>query len=484
MLCSAQVLEGTSALFSLCCFLFIVIAGVTFNLAGGFTRPSGSYVFFFAVLSAIVGLFWKAVLGEPADSNLLAPQLTIEVYLGAICSLLFAVYISRKLTTKRALLGTMIEETRMQNATFGCIIIGMLIVGLEATMPHENGSVLSALQQVDRFLPMAIIIGVTYQIRKSRGTSSINLPVVLSFAVTFFFGLIGFSKEGMLTPFFCWLIAACSMRYRVTLPQIAGGVLVAVLIFQYLIPYSQYGRQFRNPSFSKEVDSSLELLSKLGYVREQYHSQEAETGEDSDFNYYNTRQGFFDRLQRISLDDALISLTGRGHVFGLGPIWASFENLVPHFFWPNKPRLYFGTEYAHEIGGLVPEEDTTTGISFSPAAESFHLASWFGIFLVAPVIWIMLFTLFDSLCGDTRLAPWGILAIVMFAHTAPETGITGVIYILGFGTAAILFVAVVTTYVMPIVGSMIAGPESITVRRSVRVRSVPSRKLSAPSSEG
>lgn len=477
-------MEGTAPLFSLCCFLFIVITGVTFNLAGGFTRPSGSYVFFFAVLSAIVGLVWKAVLGEPADSNLLAPQLTIEVYLGTICSLLFAVYISRKLTTKRALLGTMIEETRMQNATFGCIIIGLAIMGMDVTLPHENGSALSALQQVDRFLPMAIIIGVTYQIRKSRGTSSINLPVVLAFAATFFFGLVGFSKEGMLTPFFCWLIAACSMRYRLTLPQVLGGVLAAFLIFQYLIPYSQYGRQFRNSSFSEEFDSSLDLLSRLGYVREQYHLQEVETGDDSDFNYYDTRQGFFDRLQRLSLDDALINLTERGHIFGLDPIWASFENLVPHFFWPNKPRLYFGTEYAHEIGGLIPEGDTTTGISFSPAAESFHLARWFGVLLVAPVLWIMLFTLFDSLCGDTRMAPWGILAIVMFSHVAPEAGITGVIYILGFGTAAILFVAVVTTYVMPIVGSMVAGPESLTIHRGARIRSIRPRRLPAPSSEG
>ncbi|HEU5340121.1 hypothetical protein [Edaphobacter sp.] len=479
-------LEGTSGLFSICCFLFIIIAGITFNLAGGFTRATGSYVFAYAILGAILGFFWKAILGEPADSNLLVPQTTIEVYLGGICSMLAAVYVSRKLATKRPLLGTMLEERKMQNATVGCMLVGILIVGLSAVMPHGNGTVLSALQQVDRFLPLAIIIGVTYQIRKSKGTSSINLPVVLSFAFLFFSGVVGFSKEGMLTPFVCWLVAACCMRYRVSIPQIIGGILTGVFIFQFLVPFSQYGRLYRSNSFSDQLDASIDLLSRLGYVRQQYKEQEAETNEDDDgpkVQYYDTKQGFFDRLQMLSMDDALINVTQQGHVFGIYPILASFENLIPRVFWPNKPRIYFATMYAQEIGGLLPEDDTTTGISFTPTAEGFHLARWAGVFVVAPIIWTMLFTLFDSLCGDVRQAPWGLLVIPIYAHLAPEGGLSGIIYILGYGTMGILFTAFAAAYVMPIIGTMLAGPEAIGLRRSARIRSIPSRRRPAPSPE-
>ena len=475
LLCAAQILEGTAVLFTLCSFLFVLIAALTFNLAGGFTRPSGSYVFFFAVLGVIIGLCWKAILGEPADSNLDAPMVTIRVYLGGICAMFAAVYMSRKLTPKRAFLGALLTPQNMLNATIGCMVTGMLIIVLVTAVPHESGSILSALSQVDRFLPMAIILGVIYQIRKSGGTSSINLPVLLSFATVFISGLIGFSKEGMLTPIFCWIAAAASLRYKLSLPQVIGGIVAAILIFQFLIPYSQYGRVYKTDSFTENVSTSFSLLSNLEFVRDQNAKLETESSEGANSGYYNTPQGFFDRLQMIGMDDALINFTEQGHVFGLSPIWADFENLVPHFIWPDKPRLYYGTLYAQEIGGIIPEGDTTTGISFTPTAEAFHLARWVGVLIIAPIIWTLLFTLFDSMCGDVRKSPWGLLVISIFAHAAPETGISGPIYLLGYGAVGILFAALAAAYAMPIIGTLLAGPENVTIRRISRVRSVPRR---------
>jgi len=474
LLCIAQVLEGTSGLFSLCSFLFIMIAGIAFNLAGGFTRPSGSYVFFYAVLGVIVGLFWKAVLGEPADSNLLAPRVTIEVYLGGICAMLFAVYISRKLATKRPLLGTMLEDTKMQNATIGCMVVGMLLVGIMSVVPHGTGSVLSALQQLDRFLPLAIIIGVTHQIRRSGGTSSINLPVLISIVFSFFAGIVGFSKEGMLTPLLCWVIAASCMRYRVSLAQIAGGALAAIFIFQYLVPYSQYGRQYRSTSFSEQFDASIDLLSRLGYVRQQNALQQADDDQASSAVYYNTPQGFFDRLQMISPDDTLIAFTEQNGPYGVLPLIQAFENLVPHVFWPSKPAVITGNFYDREMGNL-PEEDTTTGISFTPTGEAYHLARWTGVLVIAPTLWIVLFVIFDSLCGDVRKSPWGLLACVVFSHAAPEGLLTGVIYMYFYTTVMIVIAAVSASYIMPLIGTFLAGPEGLRIVRTGAIRSFPRR---------
>lgn len=474
LLCAVQMIEGTPALFSLCSFLFIIIAAITFNLAGGFTRPSGSYIFFYAVLGVIVGLFWKAVLGEPADTNLEAPQLTITVYLGGICAMLVATFISRKLTTKRALLGTLLEETKMQNATIGCMVVGMLITVLLIMVPHKDGSVLSAVQQIDKFLPLSIIIGVIYQIRKSGGTSSINRPVLLSFAFSFFFGLVGFSKEGMLTPFFSWLIAACCMRYRVSLFQVAGGVLTAVFIFQYLVPYSQYGRDYKGTSFSEQIDSAIGLLSNLGYVRQQYALQESDDELTRGALYYNTPQGFFDRLQMIAPDDSLIAFTEQRGAFGLLPVVQGFENLIPHVFWPNKPYVINGNFYLREMGGLS-EEDTTTGIAFTPTGEAYHLARWMGVLVVAPLLWIILFVIFDSLCGDVRKSPWGLLIVVVFSHAAPEAMLTGVIYMYFYTAVLVIIAAVSVSYVMPLIGTLLAGPESLRIIRTGPIRSFPRR---------
>ena len=483
LLAIAQLVEGTSALFTLCSFLFILIATITFNAAGGFSRTSGSYVFFYAVLGVIVGLCWKAILGEPADSNLSVPLLTIAVYVGGISAMFVAVYLGRKLTTKRALLGDMLAEANVQNATIGCMVTGILISFLTMAFAHPNGSVLSALQQLDRFLPMAIILGVSYQIRKSGGTSSVNLPVLISFVALFITGVISFSKEGMITPFLCWIVAACSLRYRVSGYQIVGGILAGVFIFRFLVPYSQYGRDFQTKSFSGNFNTAVSLLSNLSYVREQYAAVSEDSRDVVAWSYYDTPQGFFDRLQMIAPDDSLIAFTEQRGAFGLLPLALSFEDLVPHVFWPNKPTIISGNFYMHEMG-TISEEDTSTGISFTPTGEAYHLARWTGVLVVAPILWMILFIIFDSLCGDVRKSPWGLVVLVVFSHAAPEGLLSSVIYMYFYTTCMVVLTALSVSYIMPLIGTMLAGPEGLALRRERPIRGFPRRIASSSRAEG
>ena len=452
LLCAIQLAQGTQPLFSLGCLFFILVSVVAFNVGGGFSRPSGGYIFFFATLSAIIGFVWKAVLGEPADSNLQNPILTIGAYCGCIVMMLFAVFLSTKLKTKRALLAKMVTDANMQTATVGCLIAGIVLFVIGPLLPGGNGSFISAINQINRFFPMAIILGVIHTIRRSGGTRSISLPILLAAGFSISIGILGFSKEGMLTPFLCWIVAAASQRYKVSRTQIVCSVLATVFIFQYLVPYAQYGRSYRTESGAGNLDISISLLSNLGYVREQYLEDAANTyDESSGYGYYNDPQGFFDRLQMISIDDALIEHTRQFGAFGLYPLIASFENLVPHIIWKDKPNVFFGNVFAHEIG-MLSEEDTTTGISFSPVADAYHMEGWLGVFVVAPLMWLLLFTVFDSLCGDVRKSPWGLLAIVAFGHTAPEGGLGVIAYLVGYTVFAIVLAAVMAAYLMPILG--------------------------------
>jgi hypothetical protein len=463
ILCALQIYQGTAPLFSLCCFLFIVIAAIAFNVAGGITRPSGAYIFFYSVLAVIVGLTWKAILGEAADSNLQTPLVTIEVYLGGICGLLTAAYVSKRLTSKRALLAGFVTDENMQSATMGCLVTGLVLIFVSAVVPMGSGSILSGLLQLNRFLFMAMFLGVVHAIRRSGGTSSISLPVLIAGSVAFAMGLLGFSKEGMLNPLLCWLVAAASQRYKVSLHQIAGGILLAFFIFEYLVPYSQVGRNYAGTSTSN-FDVSISLLENLGSVRSEYTGSQGSDEEDQlAVGYFTRHQGFFDRLQMIGPDDSLVALTESGTVAGIAPVYIYFENFIPHFIWKNKPTWGGGNLYAHQMG-LLDEDDTTTGISFSPSGEAFHLMRWTGILILAPVLWIMLFTLMDSLCGDVRKSPWGLLAIITFAHIAPEGGIGILIYSIGYLSGAILFAAFTITYLMPIVGEIVIGPGRKTVR--------------------
>jgi hypothetical protein len=484
LLFAVQLWEGTNAIFSLCCFGFVLVAAVAFNVAGGLSRTTGAYVFFYSVLGVLIGLFWKAVLGEPADSNLKAPLATAAAYLGTICVLLVAVFISRKFATKRALLADFVTDANMQSATVGCMVTGLLILsaGTFGFGVWEPGSILSALNQIDRFLPLAIMLGVIHAIRRSGGTRSVSLPVLIAGTVIFIEGAISFSKQGMITPFLCWLIAAASQRYKVSLTQIAGGIFVVFFTFYYLVPYSQFGRSFKTgDSLAGNLDVAVDFFSNLSYVREQFLEGEAYQDEAVQ-GYFTTHQGFFDRLQMIGPDDTLIAYTQQTGPLGLFPVALAFENFVPHFIWRDKPVWFSGNYYAREAG-ILPDTDVTTGVSFSPTGEAFRLGGWLGIFIVTPILWIIMFTLFDSLCGDVRLSPWGLIIALSYAHSAPEGGISGVIYAIGFMTVAVLFAACLVTYLMPVVGQFIIGPNQNIIRPTNPIRSRPNRVRSLGTSE-
>jgi hypothetical protein len=482
VLCIIQLLQGTNPTFALFAATYIVVAAIAFNVAGGFSRTTGAFVFFNSVLGLIVGLCMKAYLGEPADSNLQAPMLTISVYLAGMCMMLVAVFLSRRLSAKRALLGKMVTDANMQTATVGCMVAGFMIFFAGFYIGGGNGTVWSALNQINRFFPLAVMMGVLNASRRSGGTRSVNFPVLVSGAFMFITGVLSFSKEGMLAPLLCWLIAAASQRYRISRFQVGGIFVVAFIVFYYLVPYSQYGRTYKEEGSPFNVDATISLLSNLDYVREQYYESAAGTIEDRVQGYFNTPQGLFDRFQMISIDDALINQTQRFGTYGITPVIQSFQNLVPHFIWPDKPPILTGNTYAHEVG-LLAEEDYSTGVSFSSTSVSFHLLGWPGIFLLAPAIWILLFTIFDSLCGDVRKAPWGLLVTVLFAHAAPEGDLNSLIYMCCYAAFGIIFAAVMGAYVMPVLGTFFIGPEGISIRRGAPIRAIPGRLLPSASSQ-
>jgi hypothetical protein len=475
---AVQQLEGTDLLFSVYSSLFVIIAAIAFNTTGGFTRPSGGYVFFYS-FGVIAGVTGKAIVGEPADSNLVSPNVIMLVFLGGISSMLVAVFISRRLISKRAFLQNVVKPKDMRNATIGCIISGLTIQLLINLVPHGGGSILSALNQVNQFLPIAIILGTIHQIRKTGGASAMSLPVALAFMAMFgYSGLIAFSKQGMFTPIACWAIAAASMRYKLRPYELVVCAVGMYVVVHFFVPYSQVGRNYPGVgvSVAGNLQAASELITQLGDVREEYTVSQAELYESGGSGYYNNPQGLLDRLQILKPDDALINVTNERGSYGYYPIYFGFLNLIPHVFFPSKPTYLMGNVYAHEVGGIVADEDESTGISFSPSAEAYHVGKWAGVLVVAPILWIMLFTWFDSLCGDVRKSPWGLLVIALFSHIAPEGMLGGVIYMLGYTTIGLVFAVFASAYVMPIIGTLIVGPEQVNQRKTVRLLGMAHRR--------
>ena len=464
-----QQLEHTSLYFSACSFLFILICALAFNTAGGLTRPSGGYIFFYSVLAVILGLSVKAFLGERGESNLLRPHLLITIYLVSSLGLLLASAASRKFAKKRPLLENLVRDNNLSRATVGCLVIGIVLSVATRTVDRGSGTALSALFQSNRFCELAIILGVTNAIRLSGGRRSTNVPVFLASATLMIIGgFFGFSKEGFFTPVVCWALAASAQRFRLSTIQVVLSLLLMFFLTYYMVPYSQYGRTQMRAGLSASLETSVQLLSDLPSVRRKFEAQQAADLAGQTAGYFTKPQGIFDRLQMISFDDMLTDATERQGAEGYFPILVDFENLVPHVFWPGKPQILWGNVYAHEAGVNIAEEDTSTGVSFSPAGEAFHLDRWTSLCVLAPCLWTATFLLFDSLCGDVRESPWGLLVITYFAHVAPEGLLGGVIYVMGYVTIAIAFAAVTTGYIMPIIGGLFIGPGSIAGSQAQR----------------
>ena len=487
VLTSVQLLEGTSPVFSLCTFAFILIATAGFNVAGGFSRPSGSYIFFYAILAVLLGLMYKAFLGEPADSNLLVPTTTMLVYVAGVFMMLVAAFLKKLVLPKKGLLEDSADRVDLKAASIGCIILGLTIYifgvvltktsgTAEERFAASSGTVLSALNQINKFLPLGIILGVTYTIKSSGGrrflSGSAAFGTLISMAL---FGIIGTSKQGLFEPIACVMVAAGALRYRFSIGQVLAFSLGMVFAFYYLIPYIQVGKQaVQGETYIQTAENAYALLTDLNYAREQTEISTREIEEDEDYvvHYYDRPQGIFDRLQMISIDDALIDVTEQGHVFGLTPLLFDVYNLVPHFIWPDKPVIALGNIYSHEIGyahySTEGDDDATTGISFSPTADAFHMARWTGIFVVAPILWFMCFFVMDFVCGDTRRSPWGLLVVAICAHMAPEGMMNGPFYLMTVGPATVVVVSFMAIHFLPYIGNLLPGRKATPQNRGTQ----------------
>lgn len=463
-----QQIEHTQLIFSGLIFFFILISTLAFNAAGGFSRPSGAYIFWFVTLVVLIGVLGKAFLGEPAETNLEMPVVTMATYGASVIAMWAAVVITRPFTRNSKGIGGLLQSERvnLEYASLGCMVFAVLMIPLGRILPTGSGSIVSFIYRLNLTMPLGIILGVLSTVRKTRGRHSINLLTGAAMIFLFVFGgLVTFSKQGLLTPLACWIIPACASRYRLRLRHIVVLVGFGISAFWILGPLSEVGRSTvpLTADTYERVVFAISLMTHPTKLR-----KDAGVGEivvRSEYGmragYYDKNEGFLDRLTMMPIDSGLIAYTVQGHQLGMDPVIQNFENWFPHFILPHKVAPVTGNFYAHEIGGLLSADDFTTGISFSPTSELFHWEGWFGLLVLGPFLWGILFLVSDFICGDLRVYPWGLVLVLMFGHIAPEMGMGGAINYTWLGNASVVAVALFSTLVAPIIGSFFAGQPTV-----------------------
>jgi len=465
-LACVQLYEGTTFFFTLLFFAFALMAVLAFNVAEGFATFPGVYVFFFSTLTVILGVFWKAVLREPANSNLLDPMLTMSVYTVSMALLLLVVIIIRRIDFRSDNVAAVFRANELNYtiAALGSLAFGLAVIVLSAVLPPAANGILAVLHQLNvPFVVLAILLGTIGIIQESGGRRSMGFINGLAMAVVFVQGLTTFSKQGLLTPGACWLAAAAYTRLKLRPMQYVGLVGFAILTLYFADPWS--GARNDVPATGAGFSQRLQLvafeLRNFQSLRERAHESGELYKESGAISYFDTSQGLLDRLTMFTPDDQLIAYSARVRFEGYKPILEDFENWIPHVLAPNKPIPIGGNYYAHEVGGLAPD-DFTTGVSYSPVSEAYHLDGWTSVLLLLPAIWFLLFLSVDfTTSGDLRRGPWALILIVYFAHAAPESLLGGLIFYIFNGNVAMLFAMFFCTRIAPTVGVFFYGRQRI-----------------------
>ncbi len=459
---AVELVQGTTPFLALLTFAYVILTVVAFNAASGLHTPSGAYVFFVSLLTVGIGLVGKAVLGEPLQTNLMNVQDTMSVYVVGQCAMAAAAIASRRFVRKPAFLDGILRPEDANKVAYGCILM--------AIVPYviPPGAFARAFNQLNNFGYLAILISVYYRVRATNGRKCFTLPAGLMWLVgTAVWGIYTFSKQGMFSASLAWMAAATAAGYRFSLRQIVLIVCGFVFAAVYLVPVSQYGRNWEamETHYESQLDAAMDLTLHPRRTRELYLRHEAETEDQkaADFHWFNKRDGLLDRSNMFSIDDALVTYTNGGHYEGLRVLGSQVLNIVPGFLYPDKPILRWGNFYAHELGALG-EDDETTGVAFSPYAEAYHSGGWLGVSLLLFGILFALFTVVDSVAGTTETGPWVLFYTLIFAHTGPEGGTGGPLYTLSVHSYGLVLVAYVCAKILPLFGAIISGPNRRVLR--------------------
>ncbi len=455
-----ELVQGTNFFFCLLHMLFLMLWIYTFNVAGGFTRASGAYVFWFGLLTIPVATATKAVLGQAADLNAWAPTLTMGIYTVSMAVMLMAVLVTRRITSNVISIAGRLRSYQLdfRNASIGCSALGIAIPFILNIVPSGTGTVFSVIRQVNYFLPIGIILGTLAVVEESNGTRSwgvINgFPAFIGTSI----GFATFSKQGMFTAPLCWFIGIAYAHYRLRFLSIVTLGISVLFAFFVLIPIAQVGRDLNASNWGEGLAISLDLLENIGTTRAIYN--EAANNLISESSYYGTNIGGLSRFSRFDEDDPLIYYTSQGHYVGYDSVGYAFLNWFPHLILPDKekyaPADMGGNFYAREMG-KISSQDRSTGVSYGSPAEAFHIGGWQSVALIQLLVWVLLFTASDLLCGDLRRAPWGLFLAMAFAHIAPEYGVLSTIQFLWVGNFGLLVCMLFSTYGAPVIGAMLVG---------------------------
>jgi hypothetical protein len=451
----AQLLDGTDPFFALLGSASLVFAALAFNALNGLGTVSGAFVFFMAIPTFVLLIFLKVFYWEPSDRHFERPLMTITATALGWAGIMAAAGLSRRFSTRRNIVKfTARDLENLKNTSAGLLVIGLFSqILLTNYNTYANGSIWTALSQLNIFIPMATILATYYEICISRGKRSMNWIVLVSILYVAGFGFIAASKQGMYSPFFSYFLVCAALEYRFRPLQVI--LIVGWLAFAvgFLFPWAQYARSMtRQATLTGTVDATLNLLRDPNTIPAMYAWYADSLRANEDINQvslcYDHPHGILDRESLICQDDRLIDLTQHTGPIGGQYLIGGFEMIVPHFIWPGRQNVSLGNLYGRETGE-ESQEDVTTSVAFAPVGDAYREFGWSGVVVVMPMLYFFTFIILNGVFGDARESPWGLVLVAYAAFAAPGLLLPVHPQLWGHYIPLVLLVMWITRYVAP-----------------------------------
>jgi hypothetical protein len=426
-----QIATGTTVLFAMEAAGTLICIGLTFNILGGISSVGGIAFSAFALSTIVISQFAKVILLEPAQKNLEAPDLTIQVYLVFYLSVLVGTFVFGRLRIK---LPKPVEPTTEAQADLLYLIsfvIGLISTtifeyyeaseGLQTSQAHSIGLAFSSL------LLLSIVVGVQSRIRKTNRRHSFGIKVFGPWLALVFFGFITTSRGQMLLPSVVYALTCFVSGYRFKAKHFAVALAVIILFQVFVSPLAIYSRALvRQEDFRGRIYEAFFLAFNVpSWTVVRQFSQGGSGTEASREEYYD-RPGTFvlSRLSAIRADSNMISACAHGYHYGFEPLKIDILHNLPRFIYPDKPE-YDGAAFTGRVTGVNPDEVENTEAMITAVSDSFGAFGWLGVIAVGLIAFPASFIIYESIFDIRR--PWGIVAIGGFCTTFSQVSMDGLL---------------------------------------------------------
>jgi hypothetical protein len=413
-----ELASGTGLYFVAMMAITLCCIGVTYNMLGGLSRISGFLFTAMAAATIVISQFAKVILFEPADKNLVAPDVTITVYAVFYFCAMLGVFVFGwiRLQLPKPLEPTTASQLKV--LYFIALVVGILANAVfyvntwggyqsVTSYSHSIGLAFSPL------ILFSIVLAVDQRIRKTNGRHSLSVWVIVSALAIAFYQYLQTSRQGLATPVVVYLLACYVRGYRFRARHYIGMLIAVVLFVAVISPFEIYSRSLMsdNLSFRDRLAKAYSLLESPPSWQVISNVQ-ADIETKSNYDEYYSQRGTFvlSRLSLIRADSDLIAACANGFHYGFKALKADLLTDVPRLLYPNKPNEDSGL-YIQGVVGQGDQSDTSNKWDITSISDSFGAFGWAGTVLFPMLILPMIFVVYDSMFDLSR--PWGTVALGM-----------------------------------------------------------------------